>query len=1119
MTTQTMRMGWRAALALGLGLLLACSARAEDIDIYQGGGASGGANLLIIFDNAGASDASVTYTCTPDVPSEDEKTAGTNFGFQRCGLYKAILGIQNDPSLLGKLNVGLMYFSSGGSDGAEFVLPAQSPAPKALLPMDATGVTSMVNRIGALSLESDKGNNNKLSQSMQEAWAFYQGKQGLSGTNYPGLGSANICARNFVLYITAAVKNQKPQDGGNRGANALKAAENASGSIPQLPVPLWKSPVSGDTASAANADYKSDYADEWAAFMHTGNAAGLATPYPPIDTYTIILSDGSNVAYEQLLVNMARQGGGESMVISTKPGSGGLDLFVKALQGVFHNVQAVNGAFAAPVLPVSANTQGTYKNQIFLGVFRPDAAGKSRWVGNLKQYRFGAEENVTVDLFTADAQGNPALNPATGFFKPDAESYWTSKDTSKLPDNADSNGKGGFWLNSYQTLGAADGFDLPDGQFVEKGGAGQQARLAQLQGEGANKRKVYTCLSGSCNSGAALSDGNKAFDTGNAALTAALLGMPTGATAAQRAQLINWVRGTDTAGSASDGAAGVETNTPPTADPPITVRGSIHGDVLHSRPAVVNYGDSTGTVVFYGANDGLFRAVNGNQPGECPTGGCDIGTVPAGGELWSFVAPEFFGCLSDLYRNTKLLSLGATAPTDASCNTPKNPSGKPYFFDGTPTAYYDAEAEKWYLFLSARRGGRLLYALDITDPAAPKFLWKITGGSGDFAELGQTWSQPQAARIKGHAKPVLIFGGGYDVNQDLDPPTADDTMGRAIFVVDATNGALLWKATGGGGGTSCTTNNKVCQLKDMKYSIPADIALVPTHRDGVVDRLYAADTGGNLWRVDLEPGAEGSGAIGTWKAYQFAALGGSGTNKRKFLFAPDVVLAREYDTVAAVSGDREHPLAESSGANSVVNRFYMIRDTHRGPDGGADWEVVKDDTSGSADDKPDDLSKVTMDGEHLVEPDPTKSDIKGYYMSLTNGSGEKGVNAPTTIGGATYFGTNRPTPTSAAPEDSAEDGAPICNNANLGEARGYRVDLFTGKTFTQPFAGGGLPPSPVAGVVEVDVNGTKQSVPFVIGGPGKPSAQDGQTAQTGSPGLNRTYWSSNPDQQPDAVSD
>lgn len=1131
MISRTIRQGRRVALIFGLVALLTCGVHAEDIDIYQGAGGNGGAaNLLIILDNSGASNASATYNCGSDglTPGPDDPGGtsggknngkgnngngnngngngggGTGFGFERCGLYQAIKSIQNDPSLLGNINVGLMYFAgakrdNGPNDGGLFYAPPRSSMPIALPNMDTQGVTAMLNRIADMNTGSDTANKNRISESMQEAWAFYQRKVGLSGTDYKNVpADTYMCARNFVLYIGYATNSQGPQGNDKDAADKLKAAADI-GSITQLPVPLWKSPVTGETANAGANDEHSNTADEWAQFMHAGTLPGSAKAYPSIDTYSLILSDGKNPKYEQLMVSMARNGGGDYVVINPNE-AGSLDQFVKALVGVFHNVQAVNGAFAAPVLPVSANTQETYQNQVFLGVFRPDQNGKPRWVGNLKQYRFGATENVTVDLFMADANGKPALNPATGFFKPDAVSYWTRKDTENLPDKVDAN-KGGFWLNSYLGLGAADGFDLPDGQFVEKGGAGQQARLKLLTST--DQRNVYTCPQTGCSAGSALS--NNAFDDKQSALTdnPGPFGLPTSATSDQRKQFVNWVRGADTASTAGDAAAGVEANSP-RADPSIKVRGSVHGDVLHSRPAVANYAGNTGTVVFYGSNDGMFRAVNGNQPGNCPgAGDCAIGDVPAGGELWSFVAPEFFGCLGALYHNTSTLQLGATAPAGTSCNDPKNPSGKPYFFDGTPTVYHDETSKKWYLFAPARRGGRILYAFDITDPAAPKFLWKIAGGSGDFAELGQTWSQPKAARVKGNPGPVLIFGGGYDVNQDGDPPASTDKMGRAIFVVDAVSGALLWQASYGesGADNTCTTSGKTCQLKGMTYSIPADVTLVDTNRNGTIDRLYAADTGGNLWRVDLEP--DGTGAVNTWKAYRLAALGGSGNNKRKFLFAPDVVLVKEYHIVAAVSGDREHPLEASGGANSVVNRFYMIRDTHAGADGAANWEMIEDNTDSSKDTKPDHLEMVPMDGSNLV--DPADESVRGYYISLNHGPGEKGVNAPTTMGGATYFGTNRPTPKVAS-------GDTLCR-ANLGEARGYKVNLFTGKTLSNPFTGGGLPPSPVAGVLEIDVNGEPQKVPFVIGSPEAQSPLEASSVDSvGSKLLFKTYWSSQYDQ-------
>lgn len=1007
---------------------------------------------------------------------------------------------------------------------------------------DGKGLSQMLNSISGLSLTKDKSNSNYLAQSMQEAWAFYQGKTGLSGITYPGLGSQS-CAQKFVLYITFATTNQKPQDSGTKGGYALQSAEALPSLPAQVPLPNWKSPVSNLLAAGK---YQSDYADEWSSFMHTGKSPNLTFTYPPITSYTIILSNGTNPDYEQLMVSMAQQGGGQYFVVDTTQPNAMSDL-VTALKRIFAEVQAVNSVFAAPVLPVSANTQGTYLNQIYMGMFRPDGTDAPRWGGNLKQYQFGSDTTTgSTQLFLADASWGPyttgksangALSSNTGFISPTAVSFWTAKDTSKLPDNANANG--GFWLNSYQTLGASNGFDAPDGQFVEKGGVGQQVRLQYLQdtypasstGTANTARNVYTCTGSSCVSGALLN--TMKFNSANTNLTAAALGNAS-ALPAWVNNLINWVRGEDTNQVAGDTAAGPEANKPPTATPPISIRGSAHGDVLHSRPVVINYGGTIGTVVFYGANDGMFRAINGNQPpatnaspqpmGNCTvSGNCAISMkdangnttpVPPGGELWSFVAQEFYPCLQQLYTNNMAVTLGSTSANSKSCNTPQNPSGKPYFFDGAPGVYWNSSTGKAYLFLSARRGGRLLYALDVSDPTNPQYMWKISNATSGFSELGQTWSQPKVAMIKGYVqtngagkpvldsngnvipKPVLIFGGGYDTNQDGDPPAGADSMGRAIYVVDAVNGTLLWSATGGGTATTCASNP--CKLAGMTSSIPADITLVDRDFDGLIDRLYAADTGGNLWRVDLQP--DGTGAISTWKAYQFAALGGSGTSKRKFFFPPDVVLSKNYDVVVSVTGDREHPLKSSTGANGVFNRFYMIKDTQVGSDGSSSWTAVHDDTAANADTAPPtsalfNATSVAYDGS-----------ANGFYITLA-GAGEKGINSPTTFGGQVYFGTNRP----AGANDTVSSTPGLTCPANLGVATGYTVNFLTGTRTAKVFNGGGLVPSPVTGLVTVKVNGKDTLVPFIIGGGG--SGVDGSSGLGAerpkiplSKTKRRTYW-------------
>ena len=61
-------------------------------------------------------------------------------------------------------------------------------------------------------------------------------------------------------------------------------------------------------------------------------------------------------------------------------------------------------------------------------------------------------------------------------------------------------------------------------------------------------------------------------------------------------------------------------------------------------------------------------------------------------------------------------------------------------------------------------------------------------------------------------------------------------------------------------------------------------------------------------------------------------------------------------------------------------------------------------------------------------------------------------------------------------------------NANLGVARSYSVNYLTGAFVSNVLDGGGLPPSPVTGFVNVTVNGQDVTLPFVIGGPGSQSA-------------------------------
>lgn len=564
------------------------------------------------------------------------------------------------------------------------------------------------------------------------------------------------------------------------------------------------------------------------------------------------------------------------------------------------------------------------------------------------------------------------------------------------------------------------------------------------------------------------------------ACTDTTTGMKAKPTGGDKESLISWVRGKDNA---------ADEPSPDTTYAGINIRPSVHGDVLHSRPVAVNYGGSTGVVVFYGSNDGVFRAVNGNQVN--PTGS----TLSApGSELWGFIAPEFFSRFSRLRDNSPQIKLHSTP--DGITPTPQP---KEYFFDGATGVYQDPTTGKVYLYLSARRGGRLIYALDVSDPAAPKFLWKHSNTDTNFGELGQTWSLPKVVRINGYADPVVVFGAGYDPNEDAEPPLPD-SIGRGIFVLDAFTGALVWRAQYGAAGASDQCSGNPCTLSGMTYAMPSDVTVLDRDRDGYVDRFYAPDLGGNIWRVDLEPTAGSDPA--NWQVTRFAALGGSGTTKRKIFYPPDVVPTNDFDAILVGTGDREHPVAAQAAVN-IRNRFYMIKDTQVGKDAG-NWTAVADATSATAFDLPAGFFDATTT--------PYDGSVKGYYKNLLgvdsdnqSQPGEKVVNAPTTVGGITFFGTNQP----LAPD-------PNTCQANLGVARGYGMDFYTGESYFVIYDGGGLPPSPVVGVVLLDNDEPRQ---FCIGcaqPPGDDDRDRGGCARSSiggcetetlvNPTRTRSYW-------------
>ena len=117
----------------------------------------------------------------------------------------------------------------------------------------------------------------------------------------------------------------------------------------------------------------------------------------------------------------------------------------------------------------------------------------------------------------------------------------------------------------------------------------------------------------------------------------------------------------------------------------------------------------------------------------------------------------------------------------------------------------------------------------------------------------------------GIPKPTLFISGGYDTNKDSGGVGTDDSIGVGAYMLDAETGALLWQL---GAGTASATNTPF----SGKDSIPGEVGILDSDSDGFVDRLYLADTGGHVWRVDM-PGETPNASGSAWKATELASLG------------------------------------------------------------------------------------------------------------------------------------------------------------------------------------------------------------------------------------------------------
>lgn len=527
-----------------------------------------------------------------------------------------------------------------------------------------------------------------------------------------------------------------------------------------------------------------------------------------------------------------------------------------ALVGALEDLEPSNDSLTSASVAANNFDRTETLNSVYYAMFQPENG--PRWQGNLKKYKVVSSNQI-------GKHGNSALDLNSGQFSEDVTSFWSA-------DNA------------------------KDGAAVTKGGVAEMLRNK-------TNRIIYSDI-GSSDALALLTQTSAETSFGGSAELATALDVNEN----EVGTYLRWAKGEN-----------VDNIELPDGSIPI-MRPDVFGDPLHSKPLVVNYGDSIRILI--GTNAGALHMFE--DKGDSVD------------ESWAFMPKEFFKNIKPLRENY------STAE-------------KVYGVDGNITSYVEDNngdgvingTDKVWVFFGLRRGGTSYYALDISTPSSPSKLWHIDASTTGFGRLGQSWSQPKLGysklNISGSgnsavAAPVLFFGGGYDVVNDSNTTVITYAKGNAVYMIDAKTGVLKWSMAPAGGDTVFPGID----------SIPSSIAILDSDGDGLTDRLYTGDTGGNVWRVDM-PSANPADSEDPWSVFKLAELGGvtNTTDDLRFFNEPSIVRTfisetietkvtdldgetaifhhqeKPYDAVLIGSGDRSNPLGTDTN-----DRFFMIKDQH-----------------------------------------------------------------------------------------------------------------------------------------------------------------------------------------------
>lgn len=402
------------------------------------------------------------------------------------------------------------------------------------------------------------------------------------------------------------------------------------------------------------------------------------------------------------------------------------------------------------------------------------------------------------------------------------------------------------------------------------------------------------------------------------------------------------------------------------------------GDIVHSEPVYVgipngnlyrnatfNGASTYGTfvadraartpVLYAGANDGMLHAFN----------------ATTGDELWAFVPRTAI--------NTTLRDF----------TLPDYEHG--YTVDGEMTVadVYYSGAWRTVLVGTMGRGTPGVFALDVTDPANPKFLWEVNASTSGMGALGNNLGKPIIAQVANGTWRVLMGNG----------PNGSGNTAQLLSINVATGAATVVN-TGEGGSLGLTA-----------------IQAWDADQDGFTDSAYAGDFEGNVWRFSNLGGTPSVMRL-------FTAVNEDGDNQP--ITAAPLVARNPLDATTWVFVGTGRYLGEGDLSDDDVNSWYGLKDTGTviaDRSQLVERDILGEGTVGGR------LARVIEEG----NPDDFLTS-RGWYIDLVSPvRGEEGERmvVPNRFQGLALIGTTR-----------IPDSSDICNPSGRGFT--MAIDPFTG---------------------------------------------------------------------------